>query len=203
MLQLMQSSPLPHEGEVLKYKYRLLLQLIVILISTFLFAQESRISVTPIDLGKNWGNFVALHNDTRILASVGLSSPPKLGVLEGHKHRIQQEQQNKSPITTYEIILDQRIFIGFIMLCPFPNPNRAEISYMITPAHQHQGYGKAAVHILCTQILPSAKFPISLWALVPPRNTASQKILFFCGFKVKDDPNLLNDEDMEYELTIN
>ncbi len=199
----MQSSPLPHEGEVLKYKNRLLLQLIVILISTFLFAQESRLSVTPIDLGKNWGNFVAIHNDTLILQSIGLSSPPKVEALEIHKSRIQQEQQNKSPITTSQIILDQRTFIGFIMLCPFSNLNRAEISYMITPAYQNQGYGKSAVHILCTQILPSAKSPISLWALVTPRNTASQKILFFCGFKVKDDPNLLNDEDMEYELTIN
>lgn len=199
----MQSSPIPHEGEVLKYKYRLLLQLIVILISTFLFAQESGLTVTPIDLGKNWGNFVALHNDNRILASIGLSSPPKVEALEGHKRRIQQEQQNKSPITTYEIILNQRTFIGFIMLCPFPNSFRAEISYMITPAYQKQRYGKTAAHILCTQILPSTKIAISLWAMVSTRNIASQKILSFCGFRVKDDPNLLDDEDMEYELTIN
>ena len=180
-----------------------MLQLIVILISTFLFAQESRLTVTPIDLGKNWGNFVALHNDTRILSSIGLSSPPKVEALEGHKRRIHTEQKNQSSITTYEITINQRTFIGFIMLCPFPNSNRAEISYMITPAYQNLRYGKTAVHMLCAQILPSSKSPISLWALVSTQNTASQKILSFCGFKVKDDPNLLDYEDMEYELTIN
>lgn len=164
---------------------------------------KPRVIVTPIDLQINWGKLVNLHHDSSILNSVGLSSPPKNSFFRDHKTRIQQEQLSNSPITTYQVTLIDNTFIGFIMLCPIPKSNKAEISYMIAPDFQHKGYGKMAVYKLCREILLQQTHTIVLWALVSPRNTASQKILSFCGFRVKDDPNLLDYEDMEYELTIN
>lgn len=175
---------------------------IIILIPSLLFSQEPSIIVTPLDLNANWQNLIVLHKDPMILRSLGLSAPPDNKFFEKHRQRIDQEQKEQSPITTYQITLENNTFIGFVMLCPMAAQDQAEISYMITPNFQCMGYGKHAITILCKKILPDSRQPIHLWALVNAKNIASQKILSFCGFIVKDDPNLLDNEDIEYELSI-
>jgi RimJ/RimL family protein N-acetyltransferase len=175
---------------------------IIILVPSLLFSQETSINVTLLDLNVNWQKFVDLHKDPMILRGLGLSVSPENGFFEKHRQRIDQEQKEHSPITTYQITLENNTFIGFVMLCPMVAQDRAEISYVIMPNFQCMGYGRTAITMLCRKILPDSRQSIRLWALVNTENIASQKILSFCGFNAKDDPKLLDNEDIEYELSI-
>ena len=174
-----------------------------IVILTRLVAQENSISIEPINLDKYWQDTVKMYQDPRILNAFGLSSSPPSSYFQKQKDRIQTEQNSGTAITTYQIILVNGVFIGCIMLTPFTEANSAEISYIIHPDYQQKGYGKIAVNKLCTEILPRINRPVNLCALVNLRNIPSQKILSFCGFRIKDVPNLLDNKDIEYELQIN
>ncbi len=183
-----------------------MLQVIIalfIMILTPLIAQENKIHIEPINLADHWQSVIEIYHDPQVLSAIGLSAPPNQSFFQHHKERIQREQLSNTPITTYQIILTEGIFTGLIMLCPFTDAIKIEISYVVHPNYQRKGYGKIAVNKLCTEILPGTKQLINLWACMRFRNIASQKILSFCGFMVKDVPNLLDNEDIEYELQIN
>lgn len=161
----------------------------------------SRVTIKLLDVDKNWSAYCQLLQDPKVLEqfSHGLVRTDK--ELDHLKGNIVHEQDQQTPFTTYQIMIQDTLFGGSIRLDQFSEPyeDKAELSYLICPQYWNLGYGSEALMAFCGAYLPNLKRVNTLWAITPKHNLASQKILLKLGFTIKNSNTLYNFEDPEYE----